>query len=403
VAERDRSRFARLGERPSLEQHRRFGYRPQLDGVRAIAILPVVTYHAWVVPRGGFLGVDIFFVLSGFLITTLLVEEAQASGRISLPHFYFRRALRLLPALFVAALGYVLLSSLEVAVSGHTHAGTPLGDVFKGAAYGVLYVQNILIATGTAMPLAVGHLWSLATEEQFYLLWPLALVIALRLGLSRRTLTILLVAAVAALNIDRIDLMLGSASFQRVYFAPDGHFDVILIGCLAGLAFTGGSAERLLARPARVLALGGLAVVGLMLALPEFAHWHVVLGLLPVLAIGIALMILAVVVDGRSPVSRCSRCRRSCSSGRSPTRSTSGTRSCSGRSTGCRRSSRSASPSSRRRSPTTSSSCRSCAGSAATGSRSTRRRGRRSHESRRTRPRAERVWRPRLGRYTFCS
>jgi peptidoglycan/LPS O-acetylase OafA/YrhL len=304
VAERDRRRFAGLGERPSLEQHRQFGYRPQLDGVRALAIIPVVTYHAWVVPRGGFLGVDIFFVLSGFLITTLLVEEAQANGRISLPHFYFRRALRLLPALFAAALGYVLLSSLEVAVSGHTHAGTPLGDVFRGAAYGVVYVQNILIATGTAMPLAVGHLWSLATEEQFYLLWPFALVIVLRLGLSRRTLTILLVAVIAVLNIDRLDLILGSASFQRVYFAPDGHFDVILIGCLAGLVFTGGRVERLFARPARALALAGLAAVGLMLALPEFAHWHVVLGLLPLLAVGISLLILAVVVDDGSPVAR---------------------------------------------------------------------------------------------------
>ena len=106
--------------------------------MRALAFLPVITYHAWVVPSGGFLGVDIFFVLSGFLITTLLVEEAQASGRISLPHFYFRRALRLLPALVVAALAYVLLSSIEVAVTGHTHAGTPLGDAWKGAGYGVL-------------------------------------------------------------------------------------------------------------------------------------------------------------------------------------------------------------------------------------------------------------------------
>src|SRR5256885_55074 len=89
-------------ERPELEQHRRFGYRPQLDGLRAVAIIPVVSFHAWVVPRGGDLGVDIFFVLSGFLITPLLVGEGRSSGRISLPHFYLRRVLRLFPALVVA-------------------------------------------------------------------------------------------------------------------------------------------------------------------------------------------------------------------------------------------------------------------------------------------------------------
>src|SRR5690349_15564871 len=98
-----RARELGLGERPGLERHRRFGYRPQLDGVRALAILPVVGFHAWVFPKGGYLGVDTFFVLSGFLITTLLVEEAQANGRISLPHFYYRRVLRLVPALLVAA------------------------------------------------------------------------------------------------------------------------------------------------------------------------------------------------------------------------------------------------------------------------------------------------------------
>ncbi len=295
-----------LGERPSLEQHRRFGYRPQLDGVRALAILPVVGFHAYVVPKGGYLGVDVFFVLSGFLITTLLVEEAQASGRISLPHFYLRRGLRLLPALFVAALAYVLLSSIEVAVSGGTHAGTPLESVLTGALYGVLYVQNILIAAGTAMPVAIGHLWSLATEEQFYLIWPVSLFLALRARLSLRAISIGLIVVIAALNVDRVELLLTGAPFTRVYFAPDGHFDVILIGCLTGLWFTsGGARTRLENRTARVvLPLFGIGVLALMLVLPYFATWRVVLGLLPLLATAIAVLILAVVVDDRSPLSR---------------------------------------------------------------------------------------------------
>ena len=126
--------------------------------------------------------------------------------------------------------------------------------------------------------------------------------LALRVGLSRRALTIGLVAVIVLLNVDRVDLLLGSASFRRVYFAPDGHFDVILVGCLAGLWYTGGSAARTIGRSAPVLAVAGLAAVGLMLALPEVAGWHVVLGLLSVLSIGIAALILAIVVDGRSPV-----------------------------------------------------------------------------------------------------
>ena len=293
-----------LGERPSLEQHRRFGYRPQLDGVRALAILPVVGFHAWTVPKGGYLGVDIFFVLSGFLITTLLVEEAQAKGHISAGHFYLRRALRLLPALLVAALAYALLSSLEVAVTGHTHVGTPLADAWKGAAYGVVYVQNILIATGTAMPVAIGHLWSLATEEQFYLLWPMMLVIALWARVGYRALSIFLVVVILALALDRIRLIHSGASFRRLYFAPDGHFDVILIGCLAGLWFATGGAPRALRRKwlSNTFLVVGVATVSLMLVLPYFATGHVVLGLLPVLAIGIAMLIVAVAADKTSPV-----------------------------------------------------------------------------------------------------
>ena len=298
------ARSAGLGERPSLEQHRQFGYRPQLDGVRALAILPVVGFHAWVVPKGGYLGVDIFFVLSGFLITTLLVQEGQANRRISLPHFYFRRALRLLPALVVASAAYVVYTSAEIAIAGHAHSGTTLKDTVLGAVYGVLYVQNVLIASGTAMPLAIGHLWSLATEEQFYLLWPLTLFLGFRARVSRRMLAAGLLLVIAALNLDRLALLLGAASFRRVYFAPDGHFDVILIGCLAGLWFTSGRAAPLLTKPPyrEAAALTGVAAAVVMLVLPYFATWRVQLGVLPLLAVGIALLILAVVVNEGSPL-----------------------------------------------------------------------------------------------------
>jgi peptidoglycan/LPS O-acetylase OafA/YrhL len=266
----------------------------------------VVGFHAWIVPKGGYLGVDMFFVLSGFLITTLLFGEAHANGRISLGHFYFRRALRLVPALVLAAGAYALYIALEVAITGHTRSATPLANAVEGAVYGALYVQNILIVSGTAMPLAVGHLWSLATEEQFYLVWPLTLFPALRAGATRRALMIGLAAAVALLEIDRLQLLLGHASFTRVYFAPDGHFDVILIGCLAGLWFVGGGPSAILARPAFNYAalLVGIGALVLMWVLPYFEKWRVVFGVLPILAIGIVILILAVLADPRSPIAR---------------------------------------------------------------------------------------------------
>ncbi len=274
--------------------------------MRALAILSVVGFHAWVFPEGGYLGVDMFFVLSGFLITTLLFEEAQSNGRISLGHFYFRRALRLVPALVVAAGAYALYIALETAITGHARSGTPVANAVEGAVYGVLYVQNILIVSGHAMPLAVGHLWSLATEEQFYLVWPLTLFLALRAGATRRALMIGLAAAIVLLEIDRLQLLLGHASFTRVYFAPDGHFDVILIGCLAGLWFAGGGASVALARPLfnKAALLIGIAAVALMWVLPYFEKWRVVLGVLPILAVGIVLLILAVLADPRSPLAR---------------------------------------------------------------------------------------------------
>ena len=148
-------------------------YRPDIEGLRGVAVCLVVAYHAS--PRrfhGGFIGVDVFFVLSGYLITGLLVREITETGRLSLAGFYARRARRLLPASALVFLGTILACSLFLSPVQQYH----LGD---SGSHTALYISNFWFlrqATNYFAP-AIGnnpflHTWSLAVEEQFYLVWP---------------------------------------------------------------------------------------------------------------------------------------------------------------------------------------------------------------------------------------
>jgi peptidoglycan/LPS O-acetylase OafA/YrhL len=155
------------------------GYRRGLDGVRALAVLTVagVHTHPRLVP-GGSIGVDTFFVLSGFLITTLLLEELDRRDRIAFARFYARRALRLLPALF-GLLAFVLLWALLVA-SPHTRHDA-LMEVLAAASY----TRNLTVWSHVPGVL-LGHTWSLAVEEQFYLVWPVLVALLVRPRRSAR-------------------------------------------------------------------------------------------------------------------------------------------------------------------------------------------------------------------------
>src|SRR5579862_1099054 len=155
--------------------HRR-GYVPALDGLRAIAVLAVLGYHTWEGAfRGGWVGVDIFFVLSGYLITSILLAERDRRGTISFRQFYLRRALRLLPALVLC---------LAVAIALAASQGPTLRDATtKEAAAATLYAANWWQVLRPHAPIGLlAHTWSLSVEEQFYLCWPLALsgLLALR-------------------------------------------------------------------------------------------------------------------------------------------------------------------------------------------------------------------------------
>ncbi|MDA2998868.1 MAG: acyltransferase family protein [Actinomycetota bacterium] len=159
--------------------HHTISYLPGLDGLRAIAVLAVIVYHAnksWL--PGGFLGVEVFFVISGYLITLLLINESQQQGRISFKRFWIRRARRLLPAMWTLLLGVTMYASLFE----REELGKLRGDVI--AAF--VYVFNwFKIWSGSSYfdasaldPLR--HLWSLAVEEQFYLVWPLLIALVMK-------------------------------------------------------------------------------------------------------------------------------------------------------------------------------------------------------------------------------
>ena len=159
-------------------------YMPSLDGIRALSVLAVIIYHAnkmWL--PGGFLGVEVFFVISGYLITLLLLAESEKNGSISLKEFWWRRARRLLPALWVVVLGVVVFAALFQ----REMLGTLRGDVIAALLYGFNWFQ---IWVGTSyftsfefVPLR--HLWSLAVEEQFYLIWPVVMLSVAKFGKRR--------------------------------------------------------------------------------------------------------------------------------------------------------------------------------------------------------------------------
>ncbi len=152
---------------------------PGLDGLRAVAVVAVMVYHAnheWL--QGGFLGVEVFFVISGYLITLLLIGEKERNGKVDLKQFWLRRFRRLLPALFV------MLAAVAVymAVTSNQARGRTRGDFLSGLLYGSNWYQ-VFVGQGYAASEAfvpLRHLWSLAVEEQFYLVWPLIMVVILK-------------------------------------------------------------------------------------------------------------------------------------------------------------------------------------------------------------------------------
>jgi len=239
----------------------RLRYRPGLDGLRALAVAAVFLYHAridWL--PGGFLGVDLFFVLSGYLITSLLLVEWQAGRRIDLRRFWLRRARRLLPAVVVVVLASLALAAIFARADLARTRGDALSSLFYYTNWHLILANHsYFVRMGN--PSLLQHLWSLAVEEQFYVVWPLLLVPGLLL-LGRRRLPFAVVAGIAG-SVTAMWLLYRPDDPSRVYYGTDTRAFLLLLGILLALVWP--AVERMRRSLPLLELLGVSALVGTVL------------------------------------------------------------------------------------------------------------------------------------------
>lgn len=232
-------------------------YHPALDGVRGIAVIAVVLFHA-LVPGfgGGFIGVDIFFVLSGFLITTLLVRDIDRVGRIDFGKFYRHRAFRILPPLVAALLAFVAFALWR---------GLSAKDILRETLPPMLFVTNWLRAARYEFPVYFAHTWSLSIEEQFYLVWPIAVAVLCRMR-SRSWCAVVVLTMALGLELYRTYLFSISYTIDGLYNRTDLRSDGLLIGAALAFAWSADSASSV-HRLMRVTGTGWPVAAGVLAAI----------------------------------------------------------------------------------------------------------------------------------------
>lgn len=241
-----RGRPFRAAYSPAMATDRPYTYIPALDGLRAIAVLAVAGFHAKAPGfGGGFLGVDVFFVLSGFLITRLLIQEHSATGGVALGAFYARRLRRLYPALLVFLAVYLALAA--TVLNGPSY---PMRLHLRDAGLSAIYLQDYAKSLDM-YPYWLRHMWSLSIEEHFYLVWPVLLIGLIRL--PRQIAVTTLCVLYLALTVWRIWTAQTSADLWDFYTRFDTHSSGLILGCL--LAYANLQAPRF----AAILGLVGVA------------------------------------------------------------------------------------------------------------------------------------------------
>lgn len=278
------------------------GYVPALDGLRALAVIGVLVFHDDRL-GGGFLGVDLFFAVSGLLITSLLIDEHDRSGTIDLIGFWGRRLRRLLPAALMLLVATVIVFRLFADTGEWIVARTD-------APWAQFYVANWhLIASGNsywdsfAAPSAFEHLWSLAIEEQFYLVWPVVVMVVLARR-QLRDLTVV-VAVGTLLSIAAMVLIFDGGDPTRVYMGTDTRAFSLLVGALFALPAIRGQIDRFVgnrARFATVIAVSLLGGIGVMWVVAEGSSDWLFRGGLPAHS-AMSALLAAFVVSGLTHVS----------------------------------------------------------------------------------------------------
>jgi peptidoglycan/LPS O-acetylase OafA/YrhL len=277
------------------------GYLPGLDGLRALAVGAVFLFHAGVT-SGGFIGVDVFFVISGFLITALAVAEVERTDRLSIGRFWARRVRRLLPALLVLV-GAVLVYSMA-------EGGAAARRIGRDVVFTLLYVANWAqigegrdyFATYDAPPL-LEHAWSLAVEEQFYIVWPVVIAVLAYICRGRsirfRTVVAAVAVAVAAASLVTTLLLRSSEgiSLSRLYYGTDTRAIAIAVGAIAGALITPGRLASLQRRSRLREVVGAASAVGLVViavTINGSERWLYGPGFLVIALLSLALMYAAI-------------------------------------------------------------------------------------------------------------
>lgn len=239
-------------QNPPATSNSNRGFRADVQGLRAVAVSLVLLYHAGVPPfSGGYVGVDVFFVISGFLISSHLLQALERDGRLNLGQFYARRARRILPASFVVIVVTVVAAAIVA-------PPLSLPGILQDAIATTLYVPNVwfalqdtdYLADHAASPLQ--HYWSLGIEEQFYLLWPLLLWGLVRLTRSRRAFTVYGIVALAAISFLACVIMTWQQQPIAFFLLPTRAWE-LLAGALVGAILM----RFRLRCPRRLAALGG--------------------------------------------------------------------------------------------------------------------------------------------------
>ena len=286
-----------------------------MDGIRAVAVALVLADHGGIPGlSGGFLGVDVFFVLSGFLITSLLLDEHRRTAQIRLTDFWIRRARRLLPALLVMVLAVVAARELFSPESTASLRDDAVASFFWISNWAFVAQRADYFAQGAA-PSPLQHTWSLGVEEQYYLIWPLLLIAVAVVFWARLRLAVFVLATVGVIASATATIVLTTDStLNRIYFGTDSRAQALLVGAAAAALLVrdwsvlndGGSLIRTRWGHivARILPFIGLAVLGAAAHYATGAAREFRGGLLIVVALAAVLVVAPVALEQDGPVAR---------------------------------------------------------------------------------------------------